>query len=240
MSQITTKPRIRLTAEAMPQHCLVPPERAPDCYGDSEARILGSACVRCRFRVQCADFTDRARQDDTHGIANDSLRRQRCVWPNSAPLVLDPDRFRECVSASASRPLTGAEERLWALVEQSVDGGEMAITSRCAYSGGLISVDAAAEIAVRGELFHCWLSSRNSRQRRVRDESVATLVWVTAAIALRALLGQSRPPAFGPRLHHEVWAVTTDRKMSRSALRKRLPRINGLHRRFEGEFRARS
>lgn len=41
MSQITTKPRIRLTAEAMPQHCLVPPEGAPDCYGDSEASEQG-------------------------------------------------------------------------------------------------------------------------------------------------------------------------------------------------------
>ena len=169
MNEITTKARIRLKAEIMPLHCLVAPEGAPDCYGDADTRILGHACSRCSFRNRCADFTDRAGHDRSHGIVRGDPVRQRAVWPDSAPLILDLDRFFARVRAFNSRPPTEAEERLWALVNHPIHDGEMAIPPRRAYSGGLITVDAASEIAARGELFHCWLLARNPRGRWVRD-----------------------------------------------------------------------
>lgn len=233
MNEITTKARIRLKAEIMPLHWCIAPEDAPDCYGDVNRRCFSWGCLCCFFRDHCADFVDNGGPEATCGMEETDALRLRAVWPAAAPLVLDYDRFHECIAEFYERPPSVAGRRLMAFVFQEHDGIEIAMASINAHGGGLIGVDAAIEIAEHGGAFYHFLEAENPHRRWVKDTYMTALVWVTAAVTRRALRWQGRPNAFAAWLHHQVWEAITDEKLSRNALRKRRSTVDGLYRHFE-------
>jgi hypothetical protein len=152
------KPRIRLRAEVMPSHCLVPPEGAPGCYGDLEERIRSSACVLCRLSDRCADFVGRARLDRAAGVGEGRALRTRAVWRRDAPLILDRERLHARLDLFARRRLTAEEERLWSITSGEEEmPSELVITAWRAHAGGLITLDAAIEFAEAADAFLGWL-----------------------------------------------------------------------------------
>lgn len=224
---------VRVRLERMPPHMLQAPVGAPPCYGDPQKRTLNPACTSCAFNSRCAEYVDRACMDRSFGIGSRSPRRNRAVWSDDAPLVTGlrpPKRWRV---------ISGALGGVWGdrsmprIVSNLNHLGQTAPVVDAAAALGLLTIDAAVELALEAELFDLWLW--HSPDPFVPDNYVTTVVWLTGAMAKRALLRQGRPNAFRSTLHREVLQEFEGGEWNAVSFGAEARRAEEFYRRFQEE-----
>lgn len=240
MNQIDTKPRIRRKAEVTPPHCIAAPKNAPKCYGDPQARIVNPDCACCAVRDRCAEFIDQACRNITQDHPDEDNSSVRTAQPGNAPLVLESTGLFSRFSVFDQPAPNMAQKRLWSIASGEIGGRNIECASVRAYVGGLITIDAATEIAEHSGSFHRWLVEIRPGEPLLRKPYVSAMVWLTAAVARRALGWQGRPDSFNPRRHYEVWEFIADAELSFNSLRKQRQRVGALYRRFKDELLPRS